>query len=188
MADDKKDDPVINPVINIEPFDPKKHDRAAFSCGSERIDNYLKQSAKKHQKGDFTRVWVAVAPEEAKLFGYYAVNAHGIEGADLPEALTKHAPGHGFVPAGYISMIGVDQTQQGKGLGRILLFDALKRFAAAADEIGVAVAVLDILDEGGAEAVDKRRKFYEGMGFQAFPTNPMRMFIPIKTVRAVIGK
>ena len=49
------------PQISIEPLDPEKHHRAGFSCGTDRLDNFLKRTARKHQAGDFTRVWVATA-------------------------------------------------------------------------------------------------------------------------------
>ena len=41
--------------LRIELFDPARHDRAGFVCGVDRLDNYLKLSAKK-QKDNMTRV------------------------------------------------------------------------------------------------------------------------------------
>ena len=92
-------EPSTNFTVDIEPFDPARHDRTAFSCGSDRIDNYLKRTAKKHQKDDFARVFVAVAPGETGILGYYAINAHGVEAQDLPATLSRKAPRHGYVPA-----------------------------------------------------------------------------------------
>ena len=46
-------EPGANFTVDIEPFDPVRHDRTVFSCGSDRVDNYLKRTAKKHQKDDF---------------------------------------------------------------------------------------------------------------------------------------
>ena len=77
-------DPTPESRFKIEPFDPKRHDRAVFSCGVNQIDNFLKRTAKKHQKGDFTRVWVAIQPPEQRVLGYYAINSHAIETGDLP--------------------------------------------------------------------------------------------------------
>ena len=57
--------------ISIEPLDPSTHDRAAFSCGTVRLDNFLKRTARKHQAGDLTRVWVATE-NGADILGYYA--------------------------------------------------------------------------------------------------------------------
>ncbi len=169
--------------FRIAPFDPQGHDRAAFSCGLDQIDNFLKRTARKHQKGDFTRVWVAVRPAERRVLGYYAINAHAIETGDLPEALRKRAPRHGQVGAAYLSMIAVDVAARGQGLGRILLADALKRVAAVSGDIGIFAVVLDVLDDGDAHAMERRRRFYQAFGLVPFPSQPLRMFLPVQTIR-----
>ena len=169
--------------ISIEPLDPQKHDRATFSCGTVRLDNFLKRTARKHQAGDFTRVWVATELGSAEIPGYYALSAHGLEGEDLPAALTKKAPRFGTIPAVYLSMIAVDCRHQRRGLGRTLLADALSRAAAVADQIGLKAVVLDVIDDGGPEIMERRRAFYATMGFQSLPSRPARMFISIETVR-----
>lgn len=167
----------------IEPFDPKRHDRSTFSCGTNRLDNFLKRTAKKHQAGGFTRVWVATDGCERRVLGYYALNAHSLEAVDLPEALVRKAPRFGGIPAVYLSMIAVDRRYQGQGLGRFLLADALKRSVAASVQIGVKAVVLDVIDDGGPDVVERRRQFYAAMGFQSFPSLPSRMFILVGTVR-----
>ena len=65
-------------------------------------------------------------------------------------------------------MIAVDRRRQGQGLGRILLADALRRAAAAAEHIGLKAVVLDVIEDGGPEATDKRRAFYTVYGVSAF--------------------
>ena len=175
---------VVGPQrISIEPLDPQRHDRAAFSCGTSRLDNFLKRTARKHQAGDFTRVWVATDVGSAGILGYYALNAHALEGDDLAADLTKKAPPFGSIPAVYLSMIAVDCRHQGRGLGRILLADALSHAAAVADQIGLKAVVLDVIDDGGPEIMERRRTFYAGMGFRSLPSRPTRMFISIETVR-----
>ena len=49
------------PRIVIESFDPGRHDRTGFSRGRDRLDYFLRLSARKQQKDDFTREFVAVA-------------------------------------------------------------------------------------------------------------------------------
>lgn len=171
--------------ISVEALDPGKHERANFDCGTERLDNFLKRTARKHQAGDFTRVWVATANGQAGILGYYAVNAHSLEGEDLPANLARNAPRFGGIPAVYLSMIAVDRRHQGQGLGRILLADALSRAVAAADQVGVKAVILDVIEDGGPEVTEKRCAFYAGMGFQPLPTRPLRMFITIETIRRV---
>ena len=169
--------------IFIEPLDPVRHDRNSFSCGADRLDNFLKRTARKHQARSYSRVWVATDGRSSQILGYYALNAHALECDDLPKGLTQDAPRHGAIPAVYLSMIAVDRRQQGLGIGRILLADALARTASAAEQVGIKAVVLDVIEDGGTELTEKRRAFYTAMGFESFPERPLRMFIGIDTIR-----
>lgn len=173
--------------FRIEAFDPGRHERKAFSCGVDQLDNFLKLSARKQQKRNFTRVWVAIAPPSLRVLGYYAVNSHAIVTSDFPEKLARKAPRHGRVGAAYLSMFAVDTTIQGQGLGRALLFDAFRRIALVSAQVGVFALVLDVLDDGNAKAMAKRAAFYEDAGFISFPGLPLRMFMPIEVVRRVLA-
>lgn len=169
----------------IEPLDPSKHDRAAFSCGVDQVDNFFKKTANKLAKADNLRVWVLMDPDGG-LIGFYALNAHAIDYTDLPEKFARTRPSHGAIPAAYISMIGVDSRYQGKGYGGDLLVDALKRILQASEAMGVAVVVLDVLDCGDAETVKKRAALYGAYGFSPLASNPLRLFLPVATIRKMI--
>ncbi|UOA25846.1 GNAT family N-acetyltransferase [Pseudosulfitobacter sp. DSM 107133] len=171
-----------------EPFDPHKHDRAAFSCGVEQVDNYFKKTANKLSKADNVRTYVKVsADDKTKVEGFYATNAHSVYYEDLPKKYMRGAPAHGSIPAVYISMMGRDITCKGKGMGAVLLADALKRIALGAERFGVAVVLLDVLDCGDPKAVEQRKQTYEKYGFQPLPSEDLRMFLPLATVRQLLG-
>jgi ribosomal protein S18 acetylase RimI-like enzyme len=170
----------------IEPFDTAKHDRAAFSCGVEQVDNFFKKTANKLVKADNLRVYVMVDPE-GEVVGFYAINAHMIDYAELPPKHARNRPSHGSIPAIYISMIGVDQRFSGHGYGGDLLADCLKRIARAGDELGVAVVMLDILDDGDVALVEKRKRLYTSYGFAHLPSNATRLFLPLATIKPLIA-
>lgn len=172
--------------IVIEPFDPSRHDRTAFSCGVEQVDNYFQKTANKLAKADNIRLYVMVAAD-GTVIGFYALNAHAIDYSDLPAKYARTRPAHGSIPAAYISMIGRDRRFRGGGYGGDLLVDGLRRIAAAADAIGVAVVMLDVLDCGNPDRVAWRKTLYEKYGFQALSSNPLRMFLPISVVRDLIA-
>ncbi len=44
--------PTDPPALRIELFDAARHDRAAFDCGVDRLNNYLRFTARKQQKDD----------------------------------------------------------------------------------------------------------------------------------------
>lgn len=171
----------------IEPFDPEKHDRTAFSCGIDQVDNFFKKTANKLSKADNLRVWLMTDPEGV-LIGFYAVNAHSVDYQNLPARYARTRPGHGQIPAAYISTIGVDRTFHGRGYGGDLLVDCLRRLAQASETLGLAVVMLDVLDCGDARKVARRLTLYRGYGFEPLPSHPLRLFLPMATVKALFNE
>lgn len=167
--------------FRIEIFDPDRHEREGFSCGVDQVDNYFRKTANKLMQAGNTSVYVMVGPDE-DVAGFYAMNAHAVHYTELPNRYKRTAPGHGSIPAVYISMIGRDERYRGQKVGEDLLIDALCR-ASRASRAGYAAAVimLDVLDCGDVAKVRNRKAIYEGFQFQALPGNPMRMFLPMRT-------
>lgn len=91
---------------------------------------------------------------------------------DLPEDI-KHP--HYLVAIIRIARLGVDLSCQGKGLGKRLLYDALKKSYITAQSIGVFAIVVDAK---GAHAA----KFYEQFGFIQLEKNPLTLFVSMKTI------
>lgn len=165
--------------IRIEPLDRKKHDRAAFSCGEERLDNFLKSMAARQQDGDHTRVYVACLDAGRGIAGFYALNSHAIDASTLPFEQRKKLPSYPTIPAIYLSVVAVGRDHQGKGLGKLLLADAFKRCVAVADQIGVHFIVLDALNESAA-------RLYRELGFVDLPGHEPRMLVKMAVVRSAL--
>lgn len=175
---------VIGPFV-IEPLDPARHDRAAFCCGVDQVDNFFRRTASKLTKAGNLRTFV-MSGAAGEVIGFYATNAHAVDYAELPARFARTRPAHGSIPAAYISMIGVDRRFQGQGYGGDLLVDCLKRLALAADALGIAIVMLDVLDCGDPEQVAKRLALYTSYGFAPLASNNLRLFLPIATVRAIM--
>lgn len=148
----------------IEPFDAARHDRAGFDGGIVQVDNYFKKTANKLAQAGNIRVYVMTAAD-GTVIGFYALNAHAVDYPDLPNAFARSRPRHGVIPAAYLSMIGRDRRYSGQGFGGDLLVDALRRIDRAADALGIAVVMLDVLDCGDPERVSRRKALYESYGF-----------------------
>jgi len=171
----------------IERFDPARHDRKAFSCGVERIDNFFRKTANKLARAGNVRVFV-MTDDTGTVVGFYALNAHAVDYHDLPARFARTRPSHGSIPAAFLSMIAVDHRHAGKGLGGDLLADALLRIARVADDLGIALVVMDILDDGDATAVARRRALYERYGFTPLASDPLRMVLPVATIRMLLDE
>ncbi|MBA4090141.1 MAG: GNAT family N-acetyltransferase [Sphingobium sp.] len=169
----------------IEPLDPVRHDRATFSSGVEQVDNYLRKTAAKLARADNVRAFVLLSADDG-MIGYYTLNAHAIDYRHLPTSFTRSRPGHGEIPAAFISMIAVDARFQGRGMGGLLLTDALKRIGRASRDLGIAVVLLDILDCGEPTQVERRKQLYMQYGFEPLPDMPLRLHLPVARIHALM--
>ena len=170
-------------AVRIEAFDPGLHDTRDFRCGSDSQDNFLRRTAKRQQRDGYTRIYVATdanqAVEPRACLGFYAINAHAIGVADVPSDAAPRAPRSNLIPGVFLSHLAVDLRQQGQGLGRILLVDALQQCQRVGQILGVRLMVLDVA--GAAAEADRARlhRFYASMGFRPLPGRSERLFLSL---------
>jgi predicted GNAT family N-acyltransferase len=172
-------------VANQEPkfifslLESSLHDREAFACGEPSLDDYLKRQASQDIKRGTSRVHVMTAEDDPKtIAGYYTLSSSGVAITDLPEALRKGLPSRLPIGVTLLGRLAIDNRFQGKGLGEVLFFDALyKALKVSEESIASAGVVIDALH-------DKAKAFYLHYDAIVFPEQPMRLFVPMKTIKA----
>ena len=148
------------------------HDRQGFDCGRLELNDWLRQVASQHQDKGLSKTFVAVREElPARICGYYALTLAELESRHLPEAWRKKLPSR--LPGGRLGRLAVDRQYQGKGLGELLLVDALTRAQRIYAEAGGIGLFVDALDEVAAG-------YYRNFGFEASPDNPLLLFLSAK--------
>ena len=172
--------------LNIERWNPALHDRSEFDCGVERLNNFLHLSAKKQQKDNMIRVYVAAAQGDTKILGYHAINVGTMNVAELAKK-PRGTPPHGEVPVLFLGQVAVDRQVQGLGVGSVLMHHVFEKACVVADEVGCHAVLLDVMSDGGDDAFAKRQQWYEEFGFQSFASNPARMFMTVKQIRQIIN-
>jgi GNAT superfamily N-acetyltransferase len=157
----------------IEPLN-RNHNRSAFNCGIESLDRYLKHQANQDTKRRVSRVFVVRSrQDETKVLGYYTLSTLSIDLSVLPEKLAKKLPKHP-IPAALIGRLAVDVSAQGKGIGKVLLSNAIKRTLAISSDIGIYAIVVDAINE-------QAESFYMQYGFAHLATESQRLFLPLKS-------
>lgn len=169
-----------DPAWTIEPLD-RSHDRAVFSCGVEALDRYLKQIARQEKERGVTAVFVLTPEESTAITGYYTLSALSVAPADLPPAVASKLPRYDALSAILIGRLAVDQRYRGKGLGSVLLIDALARAFHATAEVGAVIVVVDAKDTAA-------RSFYEHQGFERFPDRAMRLFMTMDSTKKMLKR
>ena len=146
------------------------HDREGFDCGSQALNDWLRRVSRQHQEKGLSKTFVAVRNENpAGICGYYALTLSELENRHLPAAWRKKLPRR--VPGVRLGRLAVDQRFQGKGLGELLLVDALNRAQRIYDEAGGIGLFVDAVDE-------KAAGYYLRFGFMAIPDTPLLLFYP----------
>lgn len=157
----------------IEPLNTT-HDRAGFHCDVEALDRYIHKQAGKDIRRRISRVFVATLPDNPKkVVGYYCLSTLSIELCQLPEKLARKLPKHP-VPAALIGRLAVSKTDQGHGIGKMLLADAIKRTLSVSVQIAIYAMVVDAIG-------DKAKDFYEQFGFTRLSDDSPRLFLTLKS-------
>jgi GNAT superfamily N-acetyltransferase len=155
-------------------LDKKLHDRKGFDCGIDALNNYLKVMANQQSSKDSARTFVLEDKDKPeKIVGYYTLTMNSLDFKKLPTKLqNKHKNAD---VGGLIARLAIDNHYKGKGIGRWLLLDALKRFLLASEGTGFPLVTVDA-KEGAIQ-------FYEKYGFTAFQDIPEKLFITIAEIR-----
>lgn len=162
------------PSRQVEPLS-KRHDRSAFTCGSEALDRYLKQQARQDADKRVAAPFVLVTPPDANVLGYYTLSASTVQVDAIPEDQARKLPRYPLLPVTLLGRLAVDQTLKGKGAGSFLLMDALYRSLASASQIAAMAVVVEAKD-------DQAAAFYRHFNFIPLQPDPHRLFLPMKTI------
>jgi len=73
--------------------------------------------------------------------------------------------------------LAIDNRFQGKGIGKLLLLDALRRSCEISESIGSFAVVVDPIDEDA-------ERFYDKYGFIKLPASG-KMFLPMNTIKTI---
>jgi GNAT superfamily N-acetyltransferase len=159
--------------VVIERLGPN-HDRQSFTCGEEMLDKYLRQQAGQDAGRGLAVTYVAVEGSgESAILGYYTLTMSCVQPEIMPE---KRVPPKRAVPVVLLGRLAVSQNAQGRGLGEILLMDALRRSERLSAKIGSFAVVVDVLHE-------KARNFYLRYGFRELGDSPLHLYVTMKDIR-----
>lgn len=142
------------------------HTTESFDCGESVLDDWLRKRALANQESGASRTYVV--GEGKRVVGYYCLSA-GAVGVELATGrVRRNMPDP--VPVLVLGRLAIDKSWQGKGLGRLLLRDAVLRAMQVAHIAGVRALLVHALN-------DNARSFYESCGFQSSPVHPSTLMV-----------
>lgn len=153
-----------------------KHRKKEFFCGKNILDKYLHQQANQDIKRKLSVCFVLIDSETENIKGYYTLSNNSISQDIIPSKLRGKLPkSYSLIPVTLLGRLAIDEKFQGKGIGRILLIDALKRCYQISKSIGSFAVIVDPLDNDA-------ESFYEKYGFVKLPDSG-KMFLTMSTIK-----
>jgi GNAT superfamily N-acetyltransferase len=147
-----------------------------FASGAPTLDAWLKRKARANQASGASRTYVLCRGK--RVVGFYALAAGSVSHDLAPRKLRQNTPDP--VPVIVLGRLAIDASEQGNGLGRALLRDAVLRITAAAHEVGIAAILVHALN-------DRAKAFYLEAGFAETVAEPMTLFLRITDAKALMG-
>jgi GNAT superfamily N-acetyltransferase len=167
-------------------FEPlvSRHDRAAFSCGEDSVDRFLRETALKRAEAQAATTIVAVCePNSSAIVGFYTLIPHEFRGEELPTAFRRQVRIGSLtaVPGVLLAQLGLARPYHGKGIGVALLQHALRRCSRLASEYGAVAVVTD-------PANDRAEQFYASFDFEPLNSPGKRLILPMKKLVLALEK
>lgn len=154
----------------------KSHDRSGFDCGIQEPNAFLKATARQHEQKGISRTFV-LTDGTPLILGFFTLSLCEVQSGQLPAPHARRYPLHSL-PAVRLARLAVSRKTQGKGFGDRLLSEAIIRTALIADQAGVVGLFVDAKN-------DSAQRFYQHYGFMTIPEQPLKLFLPIETIRTI---
>ena len=114
-----------------------------------------------------------------RVRGYYSLAAGSVSPDRAVSRVAKGLAQRLPIPIFLLARLAVHKEEQGAGVGKGLLQDALLRCLAAADQIGARAVIVDAIDRNA-------RSFYEKHGFEASPIDELRLMLLIQDIKTSV--
>jgi GNAT superfamily N-acetyltransferase len=147
-----------------------------FDSGIEALNNWLKHRAFGNEIEGASRTYVICSGDN--VIGYYCLSNGAIANTIAIGKVRRNMPDP--IPVMIIGRLAVDLRWQGKGIGRILLRDAVLRTLRAAQIAGIRAILVHAISE-------EAKLFYEKYRFTASTLEPMTLMAKIQDLAISFG-
>lgn len=159
---------------NIEPL-ATEHDRRNFSCGVDALNEYLHRFSRQHAASNVSRTYVAA--QGAEIHGFYSLAMSAVRRDNLPDKYVSRFPNFPLPVArlARLARLAVAVRHQRRGLGELLLADAMRRCLRLSVEIGMIGVIVDAKDE-------RARAWYARYELEQLPDSPLTLWLPTAAI------
>jgi GNAT superfamily N-acetyltransferase len=151
------------------------HNIAEFDCGTPSLNQWLTRQALKNEASGTSRTYVVCI--DNTVVGYYCLAAGAVVRTEAPKPMQRNMPDP--IPVMILGRLAVDRANQGQGIGRALLRDAIIRVLRAAEIVGIRAILVHAIS-------DEAKRFSLSHGFAESPIDPMTLCLALGTARQAL--
>lgn len=163
--------PFGRPVLLAE-----AHDASDFDSGEPALDEWLRRRAWSNLQAGASRTYVVCARGSLRVVGYFSVSMGQILASETTGAMRRNMPR--FIPAVTLGRLAIDRAWQGKGLGGVLLADAVDRSLRASTEVSARLVIVHAIS-------DATEAFYRHHGFTRLPVETPTLALDLVKYRTI---
>jgi GNAT superfamily N-acetyltransferase len=119
-----------------------------------------------------------VVAQAERVAAYYCLAAAAVAPNDVTGRIRRNMPDP--IPAVLLGRLAVDRRDQGRGLARGMVKDAVARTLQVSATLGVRCLVVNAIS---AEAA----RFWAGLGFTPSPGDPLLLSVTLQDAAAALG-
>ncbi len=155
----------------------RKHPILGFDCGKSSLNEWLTRHALQAQGSGSAKTFVVM--DKIQLAGYFSLTVGQVDSTETPDRI-RQGMGQYPIPVVILARLAVALSSQGKGIGRGMLQDAIRRTVLVSEQAGIRALLTHPLDETA--------EFYLRFGFLPSPIREGQLILLLKDARRFFSK
>lgn len=144
-----------------------------FDCGKPALNDWLLRHARQAQGSGSAKTFPVT--DSKGVAGYFSLTVGQIDTLDAPERRRK-GMGQYPIPVVILARMAVSRIDQGRGIGRGMLQDAVRRTLLISEQAGIRALLTHPFD-------DEAEWFYLRIGFMPSPVRERQLLLLLKDAR-----
>jgi GNAT superfamily N-acetyltransferase len=162
-------------------FDPPvpingKHIFENFESGEPLLDEWLKKRAISNLELGASRTYVVCPKGSQVVIGFFSLNMGQMLASETMGSMRRNMPNQ--IPAVVLGRLAIDLKWQGKGLGRALIFEAMRRALRASEDVAARLVIVHAISPAA-------ENFYKHHGFTRMPVEAPMLAIDMVKYKAL---
>jgi GNAT superfamily N-acetyltransferase len=162
-------------------FDPpvlinRNHIFENFESGEPILDEWLKKRAINNLELGASRTYVFCPMGSQVVIGFFSLNMGQMLASETMGSMRRNMPNQ--IPAVVLGRLAIDLKWQGKGLGRALIFEAMRRSLRASEDVAARLLIVHAISPAA-------ENFYKHHGFTRLPVEAPMLAIDLLKYKAL---